>query len=128
MIIDSEVFTVAYLASLGNVRAEMPNSPPLPFYLVTRIVGSDDGVTDCGTVQIDVFDSTRDGARVAARNMHARMLALSPKLVVTTDKGAARIDRRRTLMAPAYLDYQDENLRRYVARYEIASRLTSQPL
>ncbi|MBF6060510.1 hypothetical protein IU500_06930 [Nocardia terpenica] len=128
MIIDIEVFTISYLAPLGAVRAEMPNVPPTPFWLVTRISGSDDGITDWGTIQVDVFAATRDAARVAARAMHARMLALTAKTVVATDEGPARIDHRRTLLTPAYLDYQDENLRRYVARYELASRLTAHPI
>lgn len=128
MYIDAETFVVAYLAPLGEVRAEMPNAPPTPFYLVTRIAGSDDGVTDYATVQIDVFDTSRDAARVAARRMHARMHALTPAVIVTTDKGPARIDYRTTLFSPSYLDYRDENLRRYVARYELASRYTSQTL
>ncbi|QIS06758.1 hypothetical protein F5X71_34605 [Nocardia brasiliensis] len=128
MYIDTETFVIAYLAPLGYVRAEMPNTPPLPFHLVSRITGSDDGVTDWGTVQIEVFAANRNSARVAARRMHARMLALSPRAVVATDKGPASIDHRATLLGPAFLDYQDENLQRYVARYELATRLTSQPL
>jgi hypothetical protein len=128
VIIDSEVFMVAYLSPLGNVSVELPNDPPLPFYQLWRITGSDDGVTDCGTVQVNIFGDSRNSARIAAREMHARMLALSPKITVETDKGPACIDHRRTILAPAYLDYQDENLWRYVARYELASRLTSQSL
>lgn len=129
MYIDTEELLVNYLQSIspGNVAAEMPNQPNMPFILVARASGGDDKVTDFAIVEISVFHTSRVLASAAARLMHTKMLALRPTTVGLVVAGSpVRIDRCSTIHGPAWMDYQNENLRRYTARYVVESRVDSQ--
>jgi hypothetical protein len=130
--IDTEELVVAYLASLnpGSVGVEMPTVPVLPFVLVSRVAGGDDRITDRGMVQIEVFDSSRDGANSLARQMHSMIQQWTAKVGVTLASAGrpVYIDRIETVQGPHWQPYQDENLKRYLARYEVVSRITSSPL
>lgn len=132
MFIDTEELVVAYLQSLnlGSVAVEMPSDPVMPFLLVTRIAGGDDRITDRGMVQIECFHSSRDGANALARQMHYRIQQWTAKVGVTLPSTGlpVYVDRIETVQGPHYSDYGDENLKRYVARYEVVSRITSSPL
>lgn len=129
MFVDHERMLVNYLqpVSPGNVAAEMPNDPPLPFVLVTRVSGHDDRITEFAIIEISVFHSSRIGALDAARHMHSMMLALKPSTTGLTVSGnPVRIDRVSTIHGPSWMNYRDENLRQYTARYVIESRVSSQ--
>lgn len=132
MFIDTEELVVAYLQPLnpGSVAVEMPPLPVLPFVLVSRVAGGDDRITDRGMVQVEVFHSSRDGANSVARQMHYLIQQWTPKVGVTLPSTGRMvfIDRIETVQGPHYQDYGDENLKRYLARYEVVSRITSSPL
>ncbi|MDG3012376.1 hypothetical protein G4X40_19740 [Rhodococcus sp. D2-41] len=132
MFIDTEQLLVAYLQPIApnQVSVEMPNTPPLPFILVSRVAGGDDRETDLGIADVHVFHNSRDQARQTARQMHNLIQQLTAKTPVTILDGGptVHIDRIITIHGPAWVDWQDENLKRYVARYEVASRINSQPL
>ncbi|MDF3280922.1 hypothetical protein [Gordonia sp. N1V] len=131
MFINTEELLVAYLTPLltaDQVSTELPNEPPLPFILVTRIAATDDKVTELAMADVEFFANSRDSANDLARQGHSRMLSLSPKTPVVTPSGTVWVDWVRTDQGPAWQDYADEDLDRYVARYEIASRINSQPL
>lgn len=126
--IDIEEFLVVYLQPIspGNVAVEMDTIPPMPFVMVERVSGSDDHfVTARPIVDINVFHTTRALASATAAQMHQMMRALNAKVAVTISAGTKCIDRCITIHGPSYLKYEDENLKRYVARYEIESRLTA---
>lgn len=123
---DVEELVIAYLGqTFVNVGVDMPPIPPLPFYLVTRIAGVDDWITDCATVQIDAFAATRTGASDAARAMHKLMnpWVLTAKLAFTLSTGTAFIDRIATVETPVWRDYENPNLQRYCGRYRIDLRM-----
>jgi hypothetical protein len=125
--IDIEEFLVVYLqpVAAGNVSVEMPTTPTLPFVLIERVAGGDDRITDRPIVDVNIFHSTRALSSATATQMHQMMHVLNAKTAVTVTAGTVRIDRVITLHGPSYLRYEDENLKRYVARYEVESRLTA---
>ncbi len=125
--IDLEEFLVTYLqpVSPGNVSVEMGTAPATPFVLIERVGGGDDKITDRGIVDVNVFHTTRALSSTTAAQMHQMMHALNAKVAVNITAGTKCIDRVITLHGPSYLKYEDENLKRYVARYEIESRLTA---
>lgn len=125
--IDIEEFLVVYLQPIspGNVAVEMGIQPVLPFVLIGRAAGGDDKVTDRPIVDVNVFHSTRALSSSSATQMHLMMRALTAKTAVTISTGTKCIDRVITIHGPSYLKYEDENLKRYVARYEIETRLVA---
>lgn len=129
MFVDHERMLVGYLQPIspGNVAAEMPNQPSLPFILVTHASGADDRITEFAIMEISVFHNSRSGALDAARQMHSMMLALKPYTTgLTVGGNPVRIDRVSTIHGPSWAPYRDENLRQYIARYVIESRFHSQ--
>lgn len=123
--IDIEELLVTYLqpVSPGNVAVEMPTTPTLPFVLIERVAGGDDKVTDRPIVDVHVFHTTRAQSSATAAQMHTLMHALNAKVPVAISTGTKTIDRCLCIHGPSYVKYEDENLRRYVGRYEIESRL-----
>lgn len=133
--IDLEEATVNYLqgVSPGNVSVEMPilSSLPLaqPFILVERCAGSDDRVSDKGILDVHTFHSSRDLAGRSARYVHYLMLIWTPQVGISMSTGdIVHTDLVETIQGPFWSDYGDENLKRYTARYQITSRITSQSL
>jgi hypothetical protein len=121
---DIEELVITYLATqLDNVSVEMMTDPPFPFYLVNRITGGDDMVTDYGTVSIHAFAGTRIEARDAARVMHNMMTNLSAKIPITVGGQTVNVDYVLTLESPHWEDYGDNTIQRYCARYRIDTRL-----
>lgn len=121
---DAEELVIAYLSqSFDNVSFIMPDTPPMPFYLVHRISGGSDKVTDHATVSIHAFHSTRSAAADAAREMHDLMTNWLPKTAVALSSGSAGVDHVYVLETPAWVDYDDKTLQRYVGRYRIDLRL-----
>lgn len=121
---DIEELLIVYLGQFfDNVSTEMGTDPPFPFYLVTRISGGDDMVTDYSTVQIDAFASDRTAASDAARAMHAKMTTLSAKLPLTVGGQTVNVDYVETLETPTWRDYGDNTIQRYAGRYRIDTRL-----
>jgi len=123
---DITEFVIAYLTpSLTNVSTLMPPNPPLPYYVVKRITGTQDWVSDYPVVSIHAFDSTDALAAQAARAMHALMnpWVLTPKVSVLVSGVECSIDSLEIQEAPAWQDYGDKNLERYCARYKITTRV-----
>lgn len=126
---DVEDFCCAWLAPLLRTATERRNDDTLPFCVVTRIAGADDAHTgiDTAVVQLDIYDGEHDG-RVAAQNaaltakdVHRRMTLLARELTtVTLSTGAlANADHVDTVIKPFRMDYANERIRRYTARYEL---------
>jgi hypothetical protein len=129
---DVEELVVTYLSqTLSNVGVEMPPTPPSPFYLVTRIAGGDDMITDCAVVSVHSFASgntpgeARTAASTAARQAHLLMNAFTftAKQSFSLSSGTAFIDRIETVETPAWRDYKNPQLERYCARYRIDLRM-----
>jgi hypothetical protein len=125
---DAEELVVKYLSTngLSNVSVELPANPPMPFYLINRVAGGDDGVTDQAIVSVHCFNTTHTGASDAARAMNRLMnfWVLTPRVVVSVGGNNVYIDSVRTVESPIWRHYSDEfNIHRYVARYEICLRM-----
>ncbi|WP_133259201.1 hypothetical protein [Mycobacterium colombiense] len=123
---DAEELVVAYLAqSFANVGLDMPNTPPLPFYLVNRLPSPSDWITDHALISVHAFAATRTAAAEAARQLDAVMnpWVLTPKLSFNLSNGPASIDRMCVLERPAWHNYENPNLQRYCGRYRIELRM-----
>lgn len=126
---DVEELLVQYLVAKGlgpatNVSTVMPTTPPLPFYLVNRLDGGDDMVTDYATVSIHAFNSTRTGASDAARTMNQIMKGLTAQVPVQMSDGSfVSIDYLDVIETPAWRFYEDTQIWRYCGRYHIDLRV-----
>lgn len=105
----------------------MEHEAPKPFYLVRRVTGTEDMISDYPCVSIHVFAGTRTEAHDAAMAMHAKMKALTAKVAVTVEGRVYGVDYRDVEEVPFWVDYEDKTVHRYVGRYEIGLRLLRSP-
>lgn len=128
---DIEAVLVSALSGLGRVGTRTPANllTALPYVQVQRIHGgADDRVTDTARVDVDVFTArdptnpNRGAAFLLSEQVRALMLSLRH-----TEVDGVLIDTVETLTAPAWLDYGDEHVNRYLATYELTSRLLLAP-
>lgn len=121
---DVEELLISYLSPLGDVSVEMMNPvQTFPFYLINRISGGDDYVTDCAAVSIHAFHTSRTLASAAARAMHLKMKQLTPQVpVLMSDSTYASVDYVGVIETPNWVDYGDKEIERYVGRYRIEVR------
>lgn len=121
----AEEFLISYLHQFfTNVRTEMPNDPPFPFYLINRIAGGDDLVSDYAVVSVHSFHTKRGLASDAADAVHAKMKALTAKTSVTVRDRTVGVEFMEVVESPIWVDYNDPNIKRYVGRYRFGLRLT----
>lgn len=123
---DIEELVVNYLSqTFPNVGLDMPDTPPLPFYLVNGLNSPADWITEFNVVSVHVFADTRTAAAAAARALHNVMnpWVFTPKLSFTLSNGSAGIDRFCIMEKPAYHPYENPNLFRYCGRYRIETRM-----
>jgi hypothetical protein len=124
---DVEELVVNYLSqTFDNVGLDMPDIPPLPFYLVNKLSSKTNSwVTDFDVVSIHAFAATRTEAALAARALANVMnpFVLTPKLGFTLTAGTAFIDRFCILETPSWHSYENPNLERYCGRYRIDLRI-----
>jgi hypothetical protein len=129
-------FVVTYLQTqfgATGVGAEKPTTGPtgtlLPYRMVNRVSGHDDKVFESSIVSVHTFADTMTDAESAAYVTHGWMLALGPPIVgqtaVTISTGSVMANCVETMQSPIWVDYEDTNLRRFVARYEIELRFTA---
>lgn len=95
----------------------------MPFIKICRATGPETDITDFAVVDIEVFDRDRDVAGDTADDMHDLIVKWTPRDTVTYGGKNYGIDKRETLEKPFWLDYQDDNLQRYVGRYRIQLRV-----
>lgn len=117
---DVEALVIAWLgevSQLNGVAVKMPESPALPFALVTRTSGADDYVTDRAVVDVEVFAADRTSSYNVAAIVHAAMLTLRGKTAA-----GMRADYVDVITGPAWMDYGDELLQRHLMSYRIESR------
>jgi len=126
---DVEDFAVSWLAPLLRTSVERKTDDTMPFCVVARISGADD--PDLGTdepvVQLDIFDHARNGLLAAqnaaktARDVHRRMTLLARELtnVTLSDGSVANADYVTTVLRPFRMAYANDQVVRYVARYQL---------
>lgn len=122
--VQAEEFMVAYLTpTLTNVGVSMEQNSPMPFFLVRRVSGREDMISDHPVLSIHCFDLTRTAASDAAQRMHAAMKALTAKTSVTVEGTVYSVDSRNVVENPIWVDYEDKTVHRYVGRYRLGLRL-----
>lgn len=120
---DAEDFVVQWLLPLYPAATERTTGDALPFCVVARISGPDDpdeGL-DQPVVQVDTFGVGAAAASLAAKDVHRRMLYLAKHSadVTMSDSSLANADWVETLLKPFRMPYQDDQIVRYVARYQL---------
>lgn len=117
---DIEVELVTRLSSVLGVRVltDLPASLDqiLPVVQVQRIGGSDDGFRlDRALIDVDVYAATRGGASLLARQAHSALVVGMRGLATS----AAVFGRVSTVSAASWRPYENPNLRRFGATYEL---------
>lgn len=128
MYADIEPLLVAYAATIPGISGasvELPNDVQshLPFVQVTRLGGPSNYITERAFVDFDVFGASRAAASDAARALQNALMHLRH-----TAPGGVLIDDVTITSGPIWVNYQDENVQRYVLSIEIDSRVVAQPL
>lgn len=120
--VDVEVEVIGWLQDqLGSdvvVRDELDNNllNELPTVQVERAAGDDDGFRlDRALVDVDVYAATRSEAATVAATVRGLLLTRLRGATTTN----AVVGMVRTVSAPSWRPYEDLNLRRYGATYEI---------
>lgn len=117
----AEVFTVAALRQIEGHGAgtSTPNNLESAgvFHRVSRGPGSDDGTTDAPLMDIETFASRRLAAAEAAEVARQVMLSLTGQSI-----GGVLIDRVTTASAPAWVDFKNPAVHRYVHSYRVELR------
>ncbi|MFJ4785157.1 hypothetical protein [Streptomyces sp. NPDC088794] len=117
---DIEIELVALLATALGVRhcTDLPANlvSELPLNQVQRVGGDDDGFRlDRALISLDSYGATREEASVLARQARHELVVNLRGVKTAT----AVIGRVATLSAPAWRPYENPNLRRMGATYEI---------
>jgi hypothetical protein len=126
---DAEEMVVRWLSPLLRTAVERTNDEVLPFCQVTQVDGADDpneGIDD-PVIQLDILDTARSGmlaaqaAKLTARRVHRRMtlLARQSPTVTLSDGSHANADYVTPLLKPRRMEYPNERVVRYVARYQL---------
>ncbi|RPA65810.1 hypothetical protein EF294_03475 [Gordonia oryzae] len=121
---DAEDLVCSYLNPLcpNNVRPEMDNSAGLPFVLIRCIAAGNDGVTDYASVQVDFFHNNRSSANDLAQQGHSLMVDIK-SAPISVNGQLVSIDRFQVIQRPIWMPYDDENLKRFVGRYQLDTRI-----
>lgn len=131
----SEV-VVTWLRPLGDpngVGTDRPSGAVLPYRMVTPVAGQEQHkVMQRATVSVHTFHDNMDDAEAAAQLTHQRMLLLGPpwappqQVTISNNQVITPIS-VETVQTPSWIDYQDNTIRRFVARYEVALHFVATP-
>lgn len=121
---DVEALVVAYLEGALD-GPEVATTTPADlegraFVKVTVQTGTDDGVNDRALVDVQSFAPSREGARNLAEDCRAAMHALVARDF--SDNGSELVDRVQTSLRPAWVDYKNPRIHRFVASYWLTTR------
>ncbi len=92
----------------------------LPFIRLGWLSGGDDGVTEYGILDVEVFDSRDDTARLLAQNVRETLRPLT--LQKTPRTSTFIVDSLDTQKGPTRLGWVDPAIRRYYASYRVSVR------
>jgi hypothetical protein len=92
----------------------------LPVVRVAAAGGSDDRLCSHDRVDVETFAATRGDARDLAERVRTAMRAASHSLV-----DGWLIDLVTTEAGPVWIDYQNDQVRRYITTYMVESRIRS---
>lgn len=120
---------VEWNGSPVDTRDNRPVGAPLPFILVRRVGGGDDGWIDSGRYTVQCFAGKDADAKALAKVVHRRVRLLGGPFVgpqsVTTADGTFYADNVTTREGPRPLDLLDNggNTFRWTMMYDIPFRV-----
>lgn len=120
----------------GGAGLERPQRAQLPYRMVTTVIGTEtvERTRRCATVSVHTFDKSMDYAEYQSELTHQRMLALGPPqvqnqtvTVTLPDMSTREVtpDFIVCTQIPIWVDYEDDQIFRFVARYEIGLRFVA---
>jgi len=119
---DVESLLVTYLETATGKRVvtELPTllEAAMPIYRVTGIGGTDDTVTDRARVNVESFAALRADAYDMAEIARQAMRSAAHTLL-----SGWLIDTVETLSRPTWIDYANDHVQRFIATYEVTSRV-----
>lgn len=109
------------LAFAGGIRHTGDETPEnlqdvFPFVRVGLVAGTDNGITDQGTYDIEVFDRTRAAAYGLAERIRTAFIGYPHRV------GNVVLDTVYTEQKPQRLPWDEENTRRFGAIYRVSAR------
>lgn len=115
---DIETFVVGWLMSMYRTSVSRRAGDPYPFLLIQQVVSKEnlEESSADSVVQVDILCERslgEDAARDVKDRVHARMLQLGRYLEVD-----GTIDWMKVFESPRRMEYGNEQIIRYVARYQ----------
>lgn len=122
---DPEGFITAKLIGLGlPVGPERDEQTPLPCYVVTSVTNKSDRRILDATVSVHSYGTTRAAASEVAWKADSLLLSQTPGDLVVMPDGRPAGAWICPNMPPAWVNYRDPFIKRYVARYDALLRFT----
>jgi hypothetical protein len=122
---DAEDVVMALLESLATTTTSTPVTleDDGPVIKVTRVGGTDDGITDRPLVEVACFATTYEAARQLGRQVLVTTLASVNTKVVTPDyPGGVLVDVAETASSPQRVPYDNPDLQRKIGTFRFAWR------
>lgn len=118
---------IAHLSPLGHVTDERRTNDPLPSWVVRRIGGPFDGLTDHGWYSVHSFGRTDAEAAAADALAHRRLMVLDRGPVpVTISTGTVYIDGITRHEGPEDVQWvADRSIVRLVSTYQVDIRIVA---
>lgn len=110
------------IRNVYHVGSAIPSTlrEDLPFIRVGWLAGADDGVTEFGVLDVEVFDLRGDDARLLAQNVREVLRPLPGRRPPRA--GTFIVDTLDTQKGPTRLEWVDPKIRRYYASYRVSVR------
>lgn len=125
--VDAEALLADYLETATSIRTgtALPEKleEALPICRVTGIGGTDDRITDRVRVTVESFAALRTDAHDQAEAARMLMLALAHTQLRDAGGSGWVIDTVETLSRPTWIDYANDHVQRFIATYELTSRV-----
>lgn len=118
---DVEELLMAYLAELAPTDTVTPAQITGKVIRVSRVGGSDDGVTDFPRVEVACYALTRNDAHQLGEQSRQRMLVLGGQAVDVNGR-AVLVDFCRTDTPPEPVPYDNPDVDRSLAYYRLGLR------
>ncbi|MFN6550672.1 hypothetical protein ACP6C7_18885 [Mycolicibacterium septicum] len=120
---DGVELLIEWLYPLGEARSQRPAGAPLPMFVIRRIGGGDDGLTDQGVYSVHTLAGSEEEAQAEAMRAHYRILSLAPRFGGQQIVNGVYVDKVKTIEGPKPVDYIN-GVGRSVGTYRIELRFT----
>lgn len=122
---DGVELLIIWLKVIAETRTDRPTGATLPWIVVRRIGGPEDGLTDRGLYSIHCYAASKSAVRALGNAVHRRMLALNHgQTSVEISTGTTYVDDVVVIEAPRPVDYLDgTTVHRVVGTYEVQLRV-----